>query len=300
MPHPPPAPHPPPGSPSTAARPDRPLPGPVADALDSYLRYLTGVRNASPYTVRNYGHEIGEALEWLVANGARGWADIDRPRLRSMLADPHIAHLVPASIARRVSELRAFGRYLTRELHLSNDPFRGMRAPKQAQRLPKVLTVEEVLALLDAPPPTGVRGLRDRALLETLYDGGLRIAELCRLDREAIDLPGRRMRVFGKGSRERMALFGRPWVEAMERYLATARPWLAAQANRPTDAVFLNRRGGRLGPRSVQRIVAAYGRAIGRDDVTPHVLRHSFATHLMDGGADLRSVQELLGHKNLQ
>ena len=281
----------------------RPLPKPLAAALDAYLRYLKGVRNASPYTVRNYGAEIGEALRWLVGSGARSWADIDRPRLRAMLAAPHIAALAPASVARRISELRAFGRYLVREQRLPSDPFRGMRAPKLAQHLPRVLSVEEVLALLDAPPPDGPRGLRDRAVLETLYGGGLRIAELVRLDVGAVDVAGRQMRVFGKGSRERMALFGAPWALAMTRYLAAGRPWLAKQAGqtaRPSDAVFLNRRGARLGPRSVQRLVAAYGRAIGRDDITPHVLRHSFATHLMDGGADLRCVQELLGHKNLQ
>lgn len=278
----------------------RPLPKPLAAALDGYLRYLKGVRNASPYTVRNYGAEIGEALRWLVDSGARSWADIDRPRLRAMLGAPHVAALAPASVARRISELRAFGRYLTRERGLPTDPFRGLRAPKMAQRLPKVLSVEEVLALLDAPPPGGPRGLRDRAVLETLYGGGLRIAELVRLDVGAVDIAGRQMRVFGKGSRERMALFGAPWALAMTRYLAAGRPWLAEQAQRPSDAVFLNRRGGRLGPRTVQRLVAAHGRAIGRDDVTPHVLRHSFATHLMDGGADLRSVQELLGHKSLQ
>lgn len=283
-----------------AAAPGAALPAPLADHLAGYLRHLAGVRNASPYTVRNYGAEIGAALRWLVASGARGWADIDRARLRAMLADPAVAALAPGSIARRISELRAFGRWLVREQGLAADPFAGLRAPRQAQRLPRVLSVDETVALLGVPDPTDPGGLRDRAVLETLYGGGLRIAELVGLDLDAVDVARRQARVFGKGSRERMALLGAPWQAAMTRYLAAGRPVLAAAAARPTAAVFLNRRGGRLGPRSVQRLVEAAGRAIGRDDVTPHVLRHSYATHLMDGGADLRSVQELLGHRNLQ
>ncbi|MFN8424535.1 MAG: tyrosine-type recombinase/integrase [Anaerolineae bacterium] len=164
-----------------------------------------------------------------------------------------------------------------------------------------MLTVEEVLALLDAPPPTGVRGQRDRASRDAVR------RRLPAATARAVPAgpgrrrPGRWLRVFGKGSRERMALLGGPWEEAMRRYLAAGRPWLASQAKRPTDAVFLNRRGGRLGPRSVQRIVAAYGRGIGsrrRHAARPAPqLRH--APHGRRC-ADMRSVQELLGHKNLQ
>ena len=277
-------------------------------SLTRYIDHLRAVRLASPHTLRNYEHEIREAIDALCADGASGFDSIDRIGLRRYLADLHAAGYAPASIARRVSELRAFGTYLVREGVVSRSPFDGLVSPRVPARLPRVLAVEQVLALLEAPNPNTPIGLRDRAILELLYGAGLRVSEIVGLDIRAVDLEALRARVLGKGNRERMALFGRSASTALRRYLGSARPELAARQDSSTgrhdsapDALFLNaRNGGRLSARSVQRLVARNGLSIGiQEPVTPHVLRHSFATHLMDGGADLRAVQELLGHASL-
>lgn len=270
-------------------------------ALARYIDHLRAVRMASRYTLRNYEREIGEALDALRDDGADTFEAVDRIGLRRYLAELHAAGYAPASIARRVSELRAFGTYLAREGIVARSPFAVLVAPKVPSRLPRVLSVEQVLALLEAPDPSSPAGRRDRAILELLYGAGLRVAELAGMDVRALELDARRALVHGKGDRERMALFGRSAEHALRGYMDVGRPGLLARARRATDALFVNGRdGGRLSVRSIQRLVAHHGRAIGlHEPVTPHVLRHSFATHLMDGGADLRSVQELLGHKSL-
>jgi len=307
-------------------RPSRPTAtGSMATALAAYVAYLRTVRRASPYTVRNYRNEIGEALGFLQAEGIRTLADIEISALRRYLGWLKQSGYVPASVARRVSELRAFGTWMAREGTLERDPFAALMAPRVPNRLPRVLSVEEVLALLDAPPATTPLGLRDRALLEVLYGAGLRVSEIVRLDLKDSRRGSRSMRVVGKGDRERMAMYGLPAQAALDRYIELARPALLPKPDRrrrgasgsrggsesgggggsatwrDAEALFLNGRdGGRLTARSVQRIALRYGRAVGvREKTTPHVLRHSFATHLMDGGADLRSVQELLGHQSL-
>lgn len=278
------------------------LPRAMRDALRRYLDHLRAVRGASPYTLRNYGGEIGDALAQLAAAGVRRWSDVDRSRLRDWLAGLHGQGYAPSSIARRVSELRAFGAFLHRESLAPDNPFASLRAPRVPSRLPRVLSVAEVAALVESPPPSPL-GLRDRAILETLYGGGLRVAELTRLDLADVEPDARRVRVTGKGNRERVALVGRPCARALTAYLRVARPELRRrdETRGPRAPLFLNARGGRLSDRSVQRIVAGAAQSVGLEDVvTPHVLRHTFATHLMDGGADLRDVQELLGHRSLR
>jgi integrase/recombinase XerC len=205
-----------------------------------------------------------------------------------------------SSIARRVSELKAFGKFLMREGLVDRNPFAGLQAPRQESRLPKVLSTQQIEDLLDAPPPNGVAGQRDRAILETLYGAGLRVSELVGLDVGDFDPSGATLRVTGKGDRERTALIGAFGVTALETYVTQARPQLASRANTTGPALFLNGRGSRLSQRSVQRILRRYARSIRLpDEVTPHTLRHTFATHLLNGGADLRVVQELLGHEAL-
>jgi integrase/recombinase XerC len=273
-------------------------------ALDAYVDFLR-VNGASPYTVRNYSAEIGEALSQLAEAGVARFEEIDHDRVRTYLGGLHQAGYARASIARRVSELRSFGRFLRHFDLAGADPFAYLPSPHTDHRLPDVLTVDEVARLLTVPDVTTPLGTRDRAILETLYGAGLRVSELVGLDVGHYDPGTRSMRVLGKGDRERIALVGREAVSALGAYLETGRPQLAQPRSGTTTArrgdraaLFVNRRGGRLTARSVQRMIEAAGAAVDLR-LTPHTLRHSFATHLMDGGADMRIIQELLGHASL-
>lgn len=274
--------------------------------LERYLAWLAGVRGLSPYTVRNYGSEIGAALVWLAEQGACRWEDISLALLRRYLAVLLDRGIARASIARRVSELRAFGAWAVRHGGVSGNPFLGLDAPKLPSRLPRVLDQGQAAELIEQVEGGDAPQLRDRAILETLYAAGLRVSELQGLNLADLDLTAGRLLVMGKGRRERVALLGAPAREALQRYLSAGRPSLASgrpakAPSRPEPALFLNQRGGRLSVRSVQALVSRAAAAVGHapGKVSPHVLRHSFATHLMDGGADLRVVQELLGHQNL-
>ena len=266
--------------------------------LDRFLTYLVVEKNASPHTIDKYRREVAECLAFLAEQGVHGWDGVDRQVLRRYLAWLNAKGYVKASVARRLSELRSFGRFLVREGIVSVNPFRAVSSPKVPKRLPAPLSVPETVALLSAPDAGTEQGLRDRAILDVLYSAGLRVSELAGLNLESVDWRRGELRVLGKGGRERIALLGRPAVGALSSYVEQARPHLLGGAT--TDALFLNRFGGRLSTRSVMNIVDRYSREAGMvKDVTPHTLRHTFATHLLDGGADLRSVQELLGHARL-
>jgi len=220
---------------------------------------------------------------------------VDRLVLRRYLGWLNSQRYVKASIARRLSELRSFGRFLQREDIVEANPFRTVVSPKLPKRLPKAISVTETVALLSAPDITTPRGIRDRAILEVLYSGGLRVSELTGLNLSGFDPNRKELLVWGKGAKERIALLGQPAVSALRTYIETGRPHLVG--NTATDALFLNRFGGRITTRSVMNLLKKYSRKAGLEKrVTPHTLRHTFATHLLDGGADLRSVQELLGH----
>ena len=266
--------------------------------LERFLAYLRVNRNASPYTVKNYGTDIGQFLDYCRAEGVSSLGQVDRALLRRYLSELDDVGYVKASIARRVAELRSFGDFLVREGVVEHNPFRVVSAPRIPKRLPQYLTVAELEALLAAPDTSTPLGLRDRAIIEVLYAAGLRVSELVGLDLADVDLAQAQVRVVGKGSKERVGLLGRPAVHAVRAYLEGGRPALAGR--QPTSALWLNHRGGRLTVRGVALILDKAGKQAGvRTHVSPHVLRHTFATHLLDGGADLRVVQELFGHDNL-
>ncbi len=260
----------------------------------AYLRHLAAERNLSPYTVRNYGNDLRQFLAFLAGQGLEV-AEVTRQDFRLYLALLHQRGTAPASIARKVSTVRSFYRFLVREGHLTSSPLEQVRGPRRPRRLPSYLTYEHVASLIEAADDDSPQGLRDRALLELVYAAGVRLSEVVGLDVDDLDLAEATARVMGKGGKERIVLLGAPAVDALRRYLAEGRPFLARDA--AERALFLNRDGGRLSGRWVQELVKRYAARAGIDKrVWPHLLRHSFATHLLDGGADLRVVQELLGH----
>ena len=269
----------------------------MRDLLEQYLNHLQA-QNASPYTIKNYGHDIGQFLDYCKEHQIGTVLQIDRPLLRRYLVELDEVGYARASVARRVAELRAFGDFLVRKEIWRENTFRTIDAPRIPKRLPRYLTIVEVEALLAVPDTTKPLGLRNRAIIEVLYAAGLRVSELTALDLDDVDLLYAQVRVVGRGNKERVGLLGRPAVQALQAYLASGRPALLGK--HPTDALWLNHRGGRLSVRGVALILEQAGKQAGiRIQVSPHVLRHTFATHLLDGGADLRIVQELLGHENL-
>ena len=261
--------------------------------LDAYLRELQSVGGRSPYTIRNYRSDIGHFLRYCEEAGIEPLA-ISRATFRGYLGKLREESAAPASVTRRTTTIHGFYRYLQREGATDRDLLYGVALPKKPKRLPKVIEPPHLQALIEAPDTSTPNGLRDRAILELLYGGGLRISELTGLDVASLDLVAGQAIVRGKGDKERAVLFGEPAVRALHAYLTAARPDLAS---RPEPALFLNRNGGRLSTRAVQLAVRRYALAAGiPEDVHPHLLRHSFATHLLDGGADIRIVQDLLGH----
>jgi integrase/recombinase XerD len=272
----------------------------MQNALGEYIRYLIAERSASVHTISNYRREITQFMEFAREREVRDWADVTPALLRQWLAALHAQGYVKASIARRVSELRSFYAWMLRADRVGANPVQAISAPKLPQRLPRPLNVEEVEALLDVPDPKTPQGQRDRAMLELLYAGGLRVSELLALDVGALDLVHGQVRVLGKGAKERVVLIGAPAERALRGYLEDGRRALLGRGDQRTRALFLNRFGRRLSISMFTRTLSAYAARAGIERaVTPHMLRHSFATHLLDGGADLRSVQELLGHESV-
>ncbi len=266
--------------------------------LANYMNHLSAVKNASPYTLRNYRREIGEFIDFLKNKQITTWDKVDKEVVRDYLAWLNSEDYAKASIARRLSELRSFCRYLIRERVLTANPFDVVSAPKLPKRLPRFLSTEEVKVLLSAPDSSDPQGMRDRAIIELLYAAGMRVSELVSLNLADIDSARAQIKVLGKGNKERLVLIGKPALRAALTYIREGRPKLVGR--KTSNAIFLNRFGTRLTVRSVQMILEKYAMKAGiKGAVTPHVLRHTFATHLLDGGADLRSVQELLGHESL-
>ena len=269
-----------------------------------YLDHLTVERGLSEHTIAAYRRDLARYTRFLASRDVVDPAKVDEALVRSFLASlsasthgderPYRA----TSVARALSSVRSFHRFLVREGVTNRDPAVGVAQPKLPRSLPHPLTVDEVDRLLAAPDPSTPAGRRDRAILELLYGSGLRISELTGLDVDDVDLQEGSVRVLGKGGKERDVPVGRYGRDAVQAYLTTARP--AFVSGRARGALFLNQRGGRLSRQSCDRMVRAAARAAGIDrHVSLHTLRHSFATHLLEGGADVRVVQELLGHASV-
>jgi integrase/recombinase XerC len=269
----------------------------MQEVFDKYISYLKAERNASRYTVRNYTHDLLSFFNYLGSQKITSLNEVDKKTLRGYLSQLVKDDFAKVSISRKLSAIRSFYRYLLRERLVATSPVATTSSPKLDKRLPDFLTLEEMVRLLEAPDLTTTRGQRDRALMELLYASGLRVSELVSLDLEQINLNTGEIRVWGKGAKERVVLMGKPAARALNTYLSQGRPQLLGKKSR---ALFVNRDGGRLTERSIERTLTKYARAAGISKrVHPHMLRHTFATHLLDGGADLRVVQELLGHANL-
>ncbi|UCC90258.1 MAG: tyrosine recombinase XerC [Dehalococcoidia bacterium] len=270
----------------------------MQEVFNKYINYLEAERNASRYTVRNYTTDLLGFFNFLKTKGISSLKEVDRHVLRDYLSHLMEEGIVKASIARKLSAIRSFYRYLVREKIVTANPVAKTSSPKLDRRLPSFLTPEEVVRLLEAPDLSTPQGQRDRALIELLYASGLRVSELVNLDMGQVNFDTDEIRVWGKGSKERVVLMGKPAAAALSTYLSQGRPKLLG--NKKSSALFVNRYGGRLIGRRVQRILEKYASLAGINKrVYPHLLRHTFATHLLDGGAGLRVVQELLGHANL-
>jgi integrase/recombinase XerC len=266
-----------------------------------FLRYLTDERNMSEHTVRNYGVDLDQFVTHLKATERIEAfpAAITHLDVRGFLAALEERQVSKRTVARKLAALRSLYKYLARKGIVAESPLARIRTPQVERKLPNFLTIPQIEALLRAPETETLFGLRDRAIMELLYSAGLRSAELVALNHEDVDLEGATARVHGKGSRQRINPIGRYAVRAIGAYVE-AKSRSPMRIRFDPAALFLNNRGGRLTTRSVRRMLVRYTTEAGLPgEVTPHTLRHSFATHLLSRGADLRVVQELLGHRNL-
>jgi len=275
--------------------------------VDRFVDYLEAERHASRYTVRNYKSDLVGNLQhgtekgffqFLDSRGISSLEAVDKHVMREYLGYLVDQHVAKVSLARKLSAIRSFYRYLLREHIIERNPTALTVSPKLERRLPEFLTMEETLKLIKMPDVSKPYGQRDRAIIELIYAAGLRVSELCHLDLIQIDLDSRQIRVMGKGNKERLVIIGQPSARALEAYLREGRPAMLGTTR--SNAVFVSRRGSRLTDRWVQKMLEKYAAAAGIDKgAHPHLLRHTFATHLLDGGADLRVVQDLLGHTSL-
>jgi len=307
--------------------------------VEKFLRYLLDERHFSPYTARCYGVDLRQYVDFLQgelnvafnpsqeqdvlakrtnATGPASGGDVvgrvqpktitgsileaDVTLIRSFLNHLSQYQYSAATMARKIATLRSFHRWMEKKSLVSSNPMLMIRTPKQNKRLPKAIGVEQVEKLLSAPDDTDLLGARDRAILETLYSTGIRVSELVSINRRDIDDSGEALIVRGKGKKERIVPLGSHAIAALRHYRTMLDTHLERSGLKPEDEapLFINKHGGRLSTRSVRRKVSKYLVKAGLDpDISPHTLRHSFATHLLDNGADLRSVQELLGHQSL-
>jgi len=271
----------------------------IAATSAAFLSALKAERDVSPHTLAAYRHDLAGFGAWAGRGGTQGLSGVDRKLLRRYVSYLTQLGYARRSIARKVSALRSLLGWAVVNDVIPANPAEGLGAPKLDRPLPTVLKAAEAARLCELPPTDDPVGVRDRALLELLYGSGLRVAEVCGLDMGDVDVTTATVRVTGKGRKQRQVPMSEPAVAALGLYLQDARPALLERGGGAPQALFLNLRGARLGPRTVRASLARLRRAEGAPSVSPHVLRHSFATHLLDGGADLRAVQEMLGHSSL-
>lgn len=263
--------------------------------VQKFLTFLESEKNASTHTVKNYGIDLREFENFL---GEKKMEEVDYVDIRSFLAALKDKNYSKSTISRKLACIRSFFKFLAREEVVKTNPSAGIATPKREKKLPDFLEPQEVLRLIEAPAAANWEGRRDRAILETLYSSGLRVSELVGLNHDDLDLFSALVRVRGKGKKERIVPLGQLALKSIQDYTQQQPPKF--RDNGLKKPLYLNRSGGRLTDRSVRRMILKYCRATGlKKEVSPHMLRHSFATHMLDNGADLRSVQELLGHENL-
>lgn len=285
------------------------LPGEFAETCEAFAEHLAAERNRSEHTVRAYRTDLETMLAALAQDGTRTLAAIGLPQLRAWLMRPEVAALAPATLARKIAAARTFFDWARRSGRIETDPSRRLQAPRHRGRLPTALKAEQAAELLRlaheaaAAPDAEPELIRDAAVAELLYATGVRVSELAGLDCADVDFSRRMLTVLGKGDKERRVPFGAPAAQALTRWIDGPREQLAGRKTRPpqdADALFIGIRGGRMGPRAIREVVHRLAAAVpGAPDIAPHALRHSAATHLLEGGADLRTVQELLGHASL-
>lgn len=263
-----------------------------ADLISKFINFLKTERHYSNHTISNYQRDLKFLVTFIKGK------KIDRSVAREYLLALEKKRFSRRSIARKLSSARSFFRFLAREKKTDKNPFENLLTPKLPKKLPNFLYPEELKGLFDAPDLKTPQGMRDKAILEVIYGTGLRVAEVVRMNKNDLDFDEGEIKVLGKGSKERIVLFGSHAKSALHNYINNARRQLLSGKKNP--ALFVNRRGSRITARSVERMIVHYTKKAGlTKKVTPHTLRHSFATHLLSGGADLRMVQELLGHVSL-
>ena len=277
--------------------------------IEQFLEHLRYERNVSTHTLRNYASDLQQFVNFLAPEDASGKrptfpevSEIDHLTIREWMSELHNAQKTKSSIARKLAALRTFFQFLVREGTIELNPAKLVSTPRQEKKLPKHLSIEEAIRFIETPDLETDLGKRDRAMLELMYATGIRVAELTTLNLADVDFRNQLIRVTGKRRKQRIVPFGDPAAEAIRNYLTVRDKFLfnAPVSKRDDEALFLNYQGTRITTRSVGRMVEKYIRiCAGMHNISPHALRHSFATHLLDSGADLRDIQELLGHARL-
>ena len=266
----------------------------VDELIDQFLGHLARNRNFSDHTIRSYGRDLADFDAFIKERNVADPADINQTTLRAFLARLSSSGYERSTIGRKLSSIRSFFRYLHQEGVISSNPAEGLRGLRKQKSLPKFLDIDQSADLVTAPDDSDPQGARDRAILELLYSTGLRVSELARLDIGDVDLDSYMVLAKGKGKKERLVPMGGKAVQALRTCIKSRTDTL-----KNASPMFVNRFGKRLSDRGIRRIVEKYARSRGLTNVSPHTLRHSFATHMLDKGADLRAVQELLGHANI-